>query len=232
MKKSQEKLTIKDAITDNDSALAFLEQELRAGGENVEHDHVRPHQHPSGELLHDYVYGWLSEAETLKIQDHLVSCEMCALEVLRITDEEEELDQVAAKWANEAPIKDRLISTIPDWVKDLWKPPLVGQVVTAADIPRQEHVFQTREGSIKLWCTWQSEYRKTPAHISVSWKARLSVRKALWVIFAHPETQVPLAEFLLGTDLEGKKVFTRQDLGFDPSREPWAVAVVLREAKS
>ena len=137
--------------------------------------------------------------------------------------------RIMARIAAESPtLRDRLVR----WLSPLWQPQWVGELVTAADIPEQEHVFRLEDGEIKISCSWRSQYNENPAYVWVSWWADISTPGELWVRFARPETETVLAEICLGTHLEGEKVFTNDDLGFDPSREKWAISLILRGVES
>jgi hypothetical protein len=114
---------------------------------------------------------------------------------------------------------------------ELWKPPYVGKIATAGDIPEQKHVFKQEEGDIEIACYWRGAYRKQPAYIRIRWKAGISVRKEIRARFINPETHETRAEVSLGTEPDGKKVFSSRELHFDPSREQWAIMLVLAEVK-
>jgi hypothetical protein len=116
------------------------------------------------------------------------------------------------------------------WVSSLWVPEWV--VVTAEAIPPQTQVFALEDGEITLTCAWYAASQNTPATLHVSWRANLATPSDLWVRFTQPDTATPLAELRLGTALEGLESFTPAVLGFDPSRERWALAILLRDLAS
>lgn len=115
------------------------------------------------------------------------------------------------------------------WVSALWIPPWVGQPATAAEIPEQTQVFYLEDGAIRIACDWRAAAQDTPATMRIAWRVNLSTPSDLWVRFTQPDTATPLAEVRLGTALEGEEIFTQAALGFDPARDSWALAVILRE---
>ncbi|NJL60304.1 MAG: hypothetical protein HC887_12395 [Desulfobacteraceae bacterium] len=51
----------------------------------------------------------------------------------------------------------------------------------------------------------------------------------LWARFVNPENQQILAEYCLGIELEGRKIFYESELGFDPSKQKWAISIVIEK---
>lgn len=108
-----------------------------------------------------------------------------------------------------------------------WEPQYAGQLVAAADIPKQEHSFQTEYGEIRVACSWGEQHQDDPAYIWLSWKANVSTDKDVRIRFVNPETRKTYHEINLGTIRVGEETFTRHELGFDPSTERWAVVAVI-----
>jgi hypothetical protein len=72
-----------------------------------------------------------------------------------------------------------------------------------------------------------------PAVLRCAWQADLARPGTLWVrLTRHDDPTVLLAELLLGSALEGERVcvWSAQLLGFDPSRVPWALSLVVLES--
>jgi hypothetical protein len=127
-----------------------------------------------------------------------------------------------------APLHDPLIR----WLSALWHPLLAGELATAADIPPQEKTFYLDEGTIRLTCTWWTATRDRPAALWMQWHADVTRPGELWVRFtraAPDEAAVVLAELRLGSALAGEAEWSTDTLGFNPSREHWALALILRE---
>ena len=101
-----------------------------------------------------------------------------------------------------------------------------GQLVAAADIPKQRHSFSTKYGDINIECSWGEQHQGEPAYIWLSWKANISADNELWLRFVDPETQTIRHEVNLGTIRAGEETFTSHELGFDPSTERWAISVI------
>jgi hypothetical protein len=116
------------------------------------------------------------------------------------------------------------------WLSPLWHPPLAGEPVTAAEAPTQAHTFYLDEGVIQVTCTWWAAAPGQPAALRIAWHADLTLAGDFWARFTRPDdATVVLAEVPLGSALAGEEVFSMQELGFDPTREPWALTLVLRE---
>src|SRR5712691_7726968 len=82
-----------------------------------------------------------------------------------------------------AAAKDLLVT----WLSPLWLPPRVGEPVTAAGIPQQEHTFQLEDGHIQVWCSWRPQYHENPPHVRVEWRANVPLPSELWIFFLSPE---------------------------------------------
>lgn len=118
------------------------------------------------------------------------------------------------------------------WLSSAWVPPEVGLRWTAGgETPPQTHVFDLKgkEGEITIVCSWQAAYHDMPATLQVAWRASLSKPSDIWLRFTQPDTATLLAEVRLGSRLEDQRYFTQATLGFDPSQERWAMAIVLRD---
>jgi hypothetical protein len=130
-----------------------------------------------------------------------------------------------------APLHDQLLR----WLSDYWHPPLAGVLVTAADIPPQEKTFYLDEGTIRVTCTWWPATLERPAGLWMQWRADLPRPGEIWVRFTRAEPEAAagvLAEVSLGQALTGEVTWLAGTLGFDPAREPWALALLLREPVS
>ncbi len=128
------------------------------------------------------------------------------------------------------PVPATLGERLGQWLSPVWCPLWAGEPVTAADVPVQEHVFALGEGEIRVTCTWQPAYRQRPATLRLAWHATVRRPGALWARFVRPdETATLLREVPLGQAVEGEEVWPASTLGFDPTREPWALLLVLKE---
>lgn len=141
-----------------------------------------------------------------------------------------EIETFHAKIANMLGIHKLLSEKLKQWMLDLlWIPEGAGQPPTAASIPQQEYSFITEEGNIKIWCRWEEQHDNEPAYLWVSWETHITTSKELWILFLDPETQGIRSEVNLRTDLTGEATLTSNELGFDPSRDKWAVSIMLQE---
>jgi hypothetical protein len=79
-------------------------------------------------------------------------------------------------------------------------------------------------------CKWWGAAQGQPAAFRIAWHADFTLAGDFWVRFTWPnDATVVLAEVPLGSALAGEKVLSTQELGFDPTREPWAVVLLIRE---
>jgi hypothetical protein len=126
----------------------------------------------------------------------------------------------------------QLAQSAGQWLSDFWTPEWVGQPATAAAPQEDAQTFSTDQGEITITCAWRPAYRNQPAYMSVAWEADLALAGDLWVQFRQLDTEVLLSEIRLGPALRGDEALTLALLGFDPSRERWALAVVFKETAS
>ncbi len=185
--------------------------------------------HPTREMLYDYVLEWVDKNIAEKVRKHVSYCKACADEVLRITRIEDDLMRDSGAWANEPAFETGILSDLIIWASELWEPQWAGQLVTASDIPEQACSFMMDHGEIGLSCYWEPQYEDALAYLQLSWRANIAAPCELWAKFVNPETQEVLSEIGLGTYLEGKEIFTSDQLEFDPSMEKWAISIVLCE---
>lgn len=181
--------------------------------------------HPSEVMLHEYALGVLNERDCEYVRNHLLFCELCTDDVIELMRSEQELERHLAEDAGWSSHIERIFR----WISEQWTPRWAGELVTAADIPEQKYRFLSREGEINVSCHWKGQHGQQLAYISMSWRAELALPSELWVRFMHPETQTVLSEISLGSRLKGEKMFTTQELGFDPSCKPWAIVVLLSD---
>jgi hypothetical protein len=121
--------------------------------------------------------------------------------------------------------RDRLVR----WLSPPWQPTWAGELVTAADVAAQEHTFALDDGDIQVTCGWRAAYGHLPATLRVAWQAHMTLPGDFWVRFTHPTDPTrPPVELRLGKTLAGEEEFTAETLGFDPTREPWALAILVK----
>lgn len=138
--------------------------------------------------------------------------------------------RVMARIAAESPtLRDPLVR----WVSYLWHPLLAGEPVTAADTRTQAQIFRLDGGEIRVTCAWRAAYQDQPAVLRVAWQAHTGLPGEFWVRFTQQEDPTAvLAEMRLGSFSKGEKVFTSDLLGFDPTRQPWALALLLKDSSA
>jgi hypothetical protein len=221
-----------------DNMLETLEQALAPSESGVFRGVSVPFdesQHPELDLLYRYTCGELEPDDAAQIRQHLILCPVCngkTLRIMRITNDWkseirmiDQLRQYAANWA------DGIVqSGVPvRWATALWQPEWAGTPVYASDILEQQHTFSSSDGEIEITCSWRDTYGSTPAYLTISWFASIERQQELWALFLDPSTKHVLAEIPLGKYLEGGKHLNSQMLGFNPSRDKWAVAILLKE---
>lgn len=116
------------------------------------------------------------------------------------------------------------------WLSPAWHPQWAGEERTADATLPQTQVLPLADGDITVTCEWWPAYRDLPAILRVAWHARLSVPGDFWVRFTAPDDPERLLapEIRLGSTPGGEARLTAEALGFDPTRQPWALAVVLQ----
>ena len=234
----KQRIELQTALQTDEMFLAFLTQEAQSEKYCRLREHAEKTPDLTGEKLYDYVLGWLDEKEAREVREHIALCGDCAHGVVRIMRIEDELEQDSLDWADVPPAKEDSVSQttseqfsltdrVVRWLSSLWEPQWAGQLVTAADIPQQSHTFTSEDGDMKIACYWKGQYKDEPAYVQISWKADLIPESELWIRFVNPATRTIRREVCLGTGLVGEEIFTSDDLGFDPSYERWAIAVLL-----
>ena len=127
--------------------------------------------------------------------------------------------------AERPPLRDRLVR----WLSPPWQLMWAGELVTAADVAAQEHVFALDDGEIQVTCGWRAAYGHLPATLRVAGHAQLTLPGDFWVRFTHPTDPTrPPVELRLGQSVAGEEEFTAETLGFDPTRDPWVLAILLK----
>ncbi len=226
----ENKITLQEALQSHEDLLAFVAQEAQSDDYLEAKRSVAGGPHPTHEMLHDHVWGVLDKESSRIIRDHMAFCKMCAKKVFQMRRIKQESAEKLVDWANEFPPVEAPALPIEDLMAtDFWTPHYAGQLVSAGDIPEQQHTFHTSEGNIELSCLWRAAYRKKPAYFIIRWRARLTTRKEIHARFINPETQTMRTEVRLGIAPEGEASFSSQDLGFDPSCEAWSIMLVLRD---
>lgn len=127
-------------------------------------------------------------------------------------------------------LRDRVIDALVRYVSPLWHPALAGEPVTAADTAEEEQVFYLDAGSLRLTCRWWAASQGQPAALWLAWDADLTLPGDFWVRFTRrDDPTVVLAEKMLGGTFTGEAGWFADELGFDPTREPWSLTLVLTE---
>jgi anti-sigma factor RsiW len=126
-------------------------------------------------------------------------------------------------------LHDRFVGVV-HWLSPLCQPLLAGEPATAADTPTQEYSFYLEEGTIRLTLAWWAATPGQPAALRIAWHVDTPTAADFWVRFTRREDPtVVLGQVPLGSAAAGEEVFSAQELGFDPTREPWAFIVLQRE---
>jgi hypothetical protein len=115
------------------------------------------------------------------------------------------------------------------WISPTWRPKWAGQQVTSASVPKQSKSFAMDNGEFQIHCKWKNQINNQPALMEISWKAKVSMPCEFWVQFVDPDTQKILSTLKLGTELAGKKVFTGDVVGFNFTRDMWALSVLFKD---
>ena len=203
-----------------------IEEEIRAGRHRASISTTTFTPHPSGERLYNYALGGLDADEETEIQRHLARCSACVQALGAILKFEQSLGEPDAQPS----LAERAIL----WISEFWMPRWAGELVTAADIPAQNHRFEmaTGGGEMTISCFWRGEGEREPAYLHIEWRADMVIAGEFRIRFVSPETQETLAELPLGTRLRGEKTFTPSELGFDPACQRWGFSIVLTKKEA
>jgi hypothetical protein len=189
--------------------------------------------HPTLEMLCDYVAGDMNATDARIISDHALFCGLCAQEILRIRMVRDavgqNLDEIEQEiWGAEEEMpfyRQRKVPMIPladnIALEMRWEP--LRQ--TASGI-QEEHTFQTADGRITATCQWECPKDHDPGYIEISWQADIESERELSLQFIQPDTHEILYAEHLGVIRNSHATFTFEELGFDPTQEKWAIAIV------
>jgi hypothetical protein len=186
------------------------------------------------ELIDRYVLGQLTGRERARFESRFLSSSQRREKVALARSFRQGIAAVTApgkpKVAAARPtLHDRLVR----WLSPLWAPLLAGEVATAADTAAQAHTFYRDEGEIRVTCEWRAAVADQPAILRIAWQVSLRRPGNLWVqVTRRDDPAVRLAELALGSALEGERVWSADALGFDPSRVPWAMRLVVTEPEA
>ncbi|HEY5869423.1 MAG TPA: hypothetical protein VI542_28325 [Candidatus Tectomicrobia bacterium] len=129
-------------------------------------------------------------------------------------------------------LSERLVGVVR-WLSPVWPVPGAGELATAAAAAAQTHTFYHTEGEIRVTCEWRAAVADQPATLRIAWQASLTRPGALRLqVTQHDDPAVLLTELALGSALEGQRVWSARALGFDPSRVPWALRLVVTEPEA
>jgi hypothetical protein len=136
----------------------------------------------------------------------------------------------AAPSPRQLPRGESLVETVVRWLSPVWHPPLAGERVTAADVDPDERVFYLDEGSIQLSCRWRAATPSQPPSLWVSWSTEVLRPGELRVRFLRrDDPSIVLGEQTLGHHPSGEMTWSMFELGFDPTRDPWSIVLVLTD---
>ena len=219
-----------DTISGDGKFLSWLVHEASSDSHQEARRAVEDGPHPTDDMLYRYVWNELEPQETRWVQAHIAFCGFCAEEVFRLGLASEAEEESIDRWINSDESSFAAPHTlVEELATEFWEPDWQQHRATAADIPPQEHLFAREDGDITISCLWRSQHRRHPSYISISWKADVTTYNEIHARFVNPETRQQLAEVRLGSAVIGEEVFTSEDLGFDPSSERWALALVVKE---
>ena len=206
-------MTIEHAFQSHDGFLEFIAKEAQSPLYKRSSAIIENGEHPTIDMLHDYVLDDLDPAQTTVIQTHLAYCGECAEETLRLRFLHE-----AIEGDDEQP-PTRFVDDIA--VEIGWE--LMRQ---AAAGMQEEHTFTVKDGQIKMTFQWESPKTSQAGYIVIKWDAEIDSDRELAIQFFQPKTHEILYEEEIGTIRNSHATFTFDELGFDPEHEQWAIAIV------
>ncbi|MCP4107178.1 MAG: hypothetical protein GY749_16830 [Desulfobacteraceae bacterium] len=104
----KKRIDLKEALNNNEDFMTFLEQEAISDEHQRLKKNIEKGPHPTGEMLYDYVLGWMDHKKSRVIRDHISLCSPCTSEVLRIRLIEEELEEELLDWVDKLSVLERL----------------------------------------------------------------------------------------------------------------------------
>ena len=176
--------------------------------------------HPAPEMLYDFVLDDLDIEAARQVRTHLTYCPDCAndvIAIMRLEDDEEH---------EEEPSQNALLENL---AMEYWEPRYAGMLVTAADIPKQEHWFDDQR--IKVTTVWERARGAEPAYIWVKWEITVETAVTFHLCFVNPETRERLYEVNLGPRKAGEEVFASDELQFEPAATRWALTAWTEEIR-
>ncbi len=238
------KETLQEALQREDGIEAFIAQKSRSDKFQEKKRIVEAGSHPTDKMLEDYVWDRVDEASSQIIRKHNMYCGICAKKVLQLRGIKHEAEEKLLDWADgnreiPQPSPDEFMTPLEPKIdiyaglaSDYHVFQGAGQQVSAAGMPEQEYRFVIEEeGDISIHCYWGEARGTEPAYIWLSWDANIESEKVFYARFVNPENDKPRCDIRLGTNLVGERPFTSDELGFNPTRERWAIAIVLREVE-
>ena len=230
-----QRIDLYNAFQSNRLFWDFLTQEARSKA--YQHICRQLDPHPSPATLFEWAADRSEPEDAGRIMDHIAACEECAHEALNIMRLNDELEQTLLEWADTGaeyepePVADSLVT----WESEFWEPQWFGAHAAAADVPKQTHLFSTPDGDIRLSVYWRGQNANQPAFLNLAWNIGESGGGSqnckLLFSFINPATRSIRCEISTGTRLSGERTIPNAELGFDPSYERWAVAIVVTTQK-
>jgi hypothetical protein len=113
-----------------------------------------------------------------------------------------------------------------------WEPEGAGMPLAAAPSSvTQEHQFETESGIINVTCAWGGETDTEPAFIWMAWDAHIAEESEFQIRLINPDTRATRYEIRPGRIFKGDQTFTKEEIGFDPLSEKWALSIVTTETE-
>ena len=206
--------TIEHAFQSHDGFLEFLAKQAQSPSYRTSQTIIEDGQHPTEEMLCDYVSDELEPEQIAIIQAHLAFCGECAEETLRIRFLQDALEDDESQ-RQPMRIADEIAREI-GW--ELMRQAAAGM--------QEEHTFAVADGEIKTTFQWESPKARQAGYIVVAWEANIASDRELSIQFFRKETREILYEEEIGTIRNSHATFTFDELGFDPEHEQWAIAIV------
>ena len=192
---------------------------------------------PSAEILIDYVHRQLSEEISASVTEHLKQCQACRVKILKMDIERIEWDYMLEQglqavledmgWDSESTPK------LPDLREGIaqyfWEIEETGQILTGkTPAITKEKTFDTEIGRITITCAWGDAVDGEPAFLWLSWETELTEERDFLIQLINPDTQG--IRFTISPEIikhESQRTFKQDELGFDPVREKWAIAISI-----
>lgn len=192
---------------------------------------------PEAEVLLDYLHHELPGDAAQTVAQHIQRCERCRIMLLK-------MDVDRSRWerrlnaAYQAELARLRATAEPEYVLLEWgeliaeyyvEPPEAKVVNTArAQTFEDSRTFETDLGKITIQYSWGEQGDTNKVFLWLGWEAELSPEGTFAIRLLEPDTDTVRLEISPDTiEQTDEATFTVEQLGFNPLRTPWDIAITV-----